>query len=795
MHHSSIASRCYCHRAAAPALRFARALILIGLLAACSLIVDGGGSVAHGANPPRERPGLLDHSSPFQGACLSASWPTNNVALKGLALRLTPDASMLFDTDLLRMAAGWTGGFISTHGVAFDGAHGSHPEIIGEQHFGLPQIPGWANAKGEFVDPRAEPFGPLPHDWCRWDGLYLNGPHTVLSYTVHGTKIYEQPGVRVAEPHTAFVRTFKIGSSPVDLTALICEVEGATVSRLKDGNIGLMVGTNITIVGLAGRTSARLEVRDSGVRLKVPKGDPATLFSVVLWRGPVEQAGLFAQFTNQPPEMLDFAAGGPLRWPETVVTKGVLNTSVTPDGAYATDSITAPTDNPWKRRVRFGGFDFFADGNRAAFCTHDGDIWIVSGLNDSLERLEWRRFASGLYEPLGLVVVNDVIYTSGRDQITRFRDFNRDGEADYYENFNNQVMSTEGFHEFVFDLQTDQAGNFYFAKASPVNAGGGGFGNQNASRGNGTVCSHSGALFKVSPDGKTFAIIATGFRAPTGIGVRADGQITTSDNEGTWVPTTPINWIYEPGQFCGVIHSRTPKEKYDQWVPPLCWLSKQDYDNSGGGQIWVPNDKWGPFAGSMLHESYGRSSLFLVMDQVLADGRRQGGVVRLPLKFTSSVMRARFHPKDGQLYVAGLSEWQSNAGKITGFDRVRYTGKPVYSVRGLKVVPGGVELSFTQPLEPATANDAQNFSGKRWNYERAEHYGSPEFSISDPKKRGRDVLTITATRLGADGRTVFVAIDDLKPVMQQSLKFNLKAADGTVIAQEVQHTIHDVPAR
>src|SRR5688572_23598864 len=102
MHHSSIASRCYFHRATAPALRFARALILIGLLAVCALIVDGGGSVAFAANPPRERPGLLDPSAPFQGACLSAAWPTNNVALKGLALRLTPDANMLFDTDLLR---------------------------------------------------------------------------------------------------------------------------------------------------------------------------------------------------------------------------------------------------------------------------------------------------------------------------------------------------------------------------------------------------------------------------------------------------------------------------------------------------------------------------------------------------------------------------------------------------------------------------------------------------------------------------------------------------------------------
>ena len=171
----------------------------------------------------------------------------------------------------------------------------------------------------------------------------------------------------------------------------------------------------------------------------------------------------------------------------------------------------------------------------------------------------------------------------------------------------------------------------------------------------------------------------------------------------------------------------------------------------------------------------------------------QGGVVRFPLKFTSSVMRARFNPKDQQLYIAGLSEWQSNAVKPTGFDRVRYTRKPVYSVRGLKVVKGGVQLTFTQPLATASASDVQNFSGKRWNYERAEHYGSPEFSVENPKKPGRDPINITGTKLSIDGKTLTLEIADLKPVMQQSLKFNLTAADGTPIAQEIQHTIHAIP--
>ncbi len=798
MHHSSFPDSAHALRLAGSKLvpsfvRLARRSLFHSALLGLFLAVLPGESLAQ--RQRNVRPGLLQEDFPFQGACISADFPADNVAMKGLAIRVTPGdiANVLFDTDLLRMAAGWTGGYISTKGVAFDGGHGSHPSIVGEQKFGTRQGPGWANARGEFTDPRAEPFGPLPEDWCRWDGLYVNGPSVVLSYTVLGTQIHEQPGMFSHAGEIAFTRTFQTKKAKANLIAVLAEVEGAT-AKLEGGAITLTAGTNVTWIALAGASKGvSLEVADnSRALLKIAKGTSPALFTVLIWRGEAANQSKVTGFAIEKPSIVAFNKGGPVQWPESVVTKGVLNTSATPDGAYVTDSITAPTDNPWKRRVRFGGMDFFADGKRAALCTHDGDIWIVSGIDTNLEKLEWRRFASGQYETLGLVVVDDVIYTSGRDQITRYHDLNKDGEADYYENFNNQIMSTRGFHEFVFDLQTDKKGNFYFAKANPVNSGGNGFGNQKASQGNGSVCSHSGCLFKVSKDGKKFEIIASGFRAPNGIGVSASGQVTTSDNEGTWVPTTPLNWVSAPGQFCGVINELTTKETADAFVPPLCWLAKS-YDNSGGGQIWVTSDKWGPYQGELLHESYGQSSLFLVLKQPIGDGRMQGGVVKFPLKFTSSVMRAKFHPHDGQLYIAGLSEWQSNAAKITGFDRVRFTGKPVYSVRGLKVVKGGVELTFTQPLDRVTASDPQNVAGKRWNYARTSSYGSPEFSVVDPKKRGRDNLDITSAKLSPDGKTLTLEIADFKPVMQQTIKFNLKAADGTDIAQEIMHTVHAIP--
>ena len=116
-----------------------------------------------------------------------------------------------------------------------------------------------------------------------------------------------------------------------------------------------------------------------------------------------------------------------------------------------------------------------------------------------------------------------------------------------------------------------------------------------------------------------------------------------------------------PGSFSGVIHpgnGRTMEQGYDK---PLCWLPMQ-VDNSGGGQVWVDNDQWGPFNGEMLHLSYGRSTVYKVMRQEV-NGVMQGGVVALPIKLASSAMRGRFNPVDKQLYVAGFRGWQTNAAK------------------------------------------------------------------------------------------------------------------------------------
>ncbi len=494
--------------------------------------------------------------------------------------------------------------------------------------------------------------------------------------------------------------------------------------------------------------------------------------------------------------------GGAARWTELVTTTGELSTKT--DEAYVVDTIKLPDPNPWGAPMFTGGLDFFPDG-RAAVCTFHGDVFIVSGLDAKLEKVTWRRFASGLYHALGLRIVKGEIYVTCRDGIWRLQDLNGDGEADFYEAFNFDVKVTKSFHEFVFDLQTDPAGNFYFAKAGPVKNGGRGFDQ---------IMAHHGSVLRVSPDGGKLDVFATGFRAPNGIGVGPRGEVTSGDNEGTWTPVCKINWI-QPGGFYGVVplsHRDPLPSDYDR---PLCWLPKR-VDNSGGGQVWAP-EGWGPWGGKMLHLSYGQSALYGVLFEKIGDGRSeianavvQGGVTKFPLQFQSGIMRGRFSPTDGQLYVCGLRGWQTNGLKNGCLQRVRSTGAETRMPTELHVKQDGIALTFAASLDTQIARDPENWHLEQWRYLWSAAYGSPELSTEDaattptePGKDGapqftkaqlgqtkHDPVTVKSVTIGTDDRTVFLEIPGLKPVMQMSIKYDLKTASGKELRGEVVNTIH-----
>ena len=239
--------------------------------------------------------------------------------------------------------------------------------------------------------------------------------------------------------------------------------------------------------------------------------------------------------------------------------------------------------------------------------------------------------------------------------------------------------------------------------------------------------------------------------------------------------------------------SRTAALIRPTYDKPILWIPHNTgpVDNSCGGQAWVAGSRWGLPDGSLLHLSYGTSSLFLI-SWGFEGSTPQGGCMRFPLTFNTGIMRARFNPKDGQLYVCGMRGWQTTGAKDGGFQRVRYTGKAVHMPIAYSVKKNGVSLTFSEPLDPSTAMNKDNYSIEEWNYLWTANYGSPEVHVDDPKKNGHDAMEISAAKISADGKTVFLEIPTVRPVMQMRIRYKISGADHAVIQGDYYNTINKV---
>ena len=108
--------------------------------------------------------------------CKTSSNAPDNLVLKGIAIKVgaSNEATVCFDTELMRYAAGWTGGFLNISNTHLNTYKGSEEAFAdGQIFFATKREPGWARGD-ETADPRPLKAGPLPKDWARCKGLYRN---------------------------------------------------------------------------------------------------------------------------------------------------------------------------------------------------------------------------------------------------------------------------------------------------------------------------------------------------------------------------------------------------------------------------------------------------------------------------------------------------------------------------------------------------------------------------------------------------------------------------------------------
>ncbi len=711
------------------------------------------------ARAPAPWAAWLEPDAPFFSSVLDArhagpEFPATNLTPRGLILNLGGSCWAAFDTDLLRIGAVWCGAGVTPRALAPGSYHHPDRKTPGGQS-PLPEpdgvvwlangiYPGWQRGRRVSLDDPREPApsreevgrGPLPEGMGRFGAVRMTGGGAVLEYTVGRTDVREWVTLSSRSGPPVIERHLRVGPSTVPMWLLL----GVAA---KDATIALCDGAGDRAV---------LETLDGE--------PPVTVVRIPAHAEPVGFCATFASGGAAPAVAWRPMPVGPpaRRWPQEIT--GTVTRSSAND-TFVVDDVALPLDNPWRRDVRIGDIQFLGDGTGVGV-TLDGDVWLVRGLHEPAGKPRWRRFASGLHEPLTLAIRDDQIYVFDRNGIWRLRDTNGDDEADVHELFSNAFAQTADMREFPNTLRLAPGGEFVIAK-----------GGQEAA----TLGRHNGSVLRISADGGTSTVLGYGFRQPNlGVNMRT-GLVTASDQQGHYIPTTPLH-IVRDAQFYGFLSDKRPREVYPAPIAePLTWIPHAA-NASAMSQVWLFGARMGPLDDALVHIGFNNPELF----RVLLNGRTPGAqaaVVSVTRAFDYPPLNGSVNPADGQLYIAGFQilGWGTTAPRLSGLGRVRYTGRVSTLPREVVPMDHGVLLRFDVALDPAEAANPDNYSITSWTYRRTYRYGSPQFKADGTP--GIDRLAPSRAYVSEDGRTVFVATPDMKPVMQMRVGWSLTTAGGT----------------
>ncbi len=442
-----------------------------------------------------------------------------------------------------------------------------------------------------------------------------------------------------------------------------------------------------------------------------------------------------------------------------------------------------------------GALQWMPNG-QLAISTRRGDIYLLDNvLEDPPQNVKFNLFASGLHEVLGLTYFNGDLYATQRGEVTRIKDTNHDGKADVFETVSDFWSIIGDYHEYAFGSKVDPQGNIWVTLCLT-----GSFTSEDPFRG---WCLRVNAL-----DGTTVPT-CSGLRSPGGVGTNSLGDMFYTDNQGPWNGACALKHL-KPGGFMGnpsgnIWYKNTdalgPRpgdpasgsrmnveaDRIPQLIPPAVLFP---YNKMGQSAAGIINDrtggKFGPFANQMFVPDQTHSTVMRVtLEQVR--GRYQGACYPFRQGFASGSLSEEYAP-DGSLFVYGTDRgWGSRGGKPFALQRLVWTGKVPFEIHEMHVKPDGFELTFTQPLDPATAENLDTYRLETFTYIYQASYGSPEVDRTHP------ILKKAVS--SADKRSVRLTLDGLQQGHVHELHMtDLKSAEGTLLLHpDAYYTLNYIP--
>ena len=413
---------------------------------------------------------------------------------------------------------------------------------------------------------------------------------------------------------------------------------------------------------------------------------------------------------------------------------------------------------------------------------------------------KWTLFAEYLHEPLGLAWRDGWLYVVHRPEVTRLKDEDGDGRADLFETVSDGWGINGNYHEYTFGSKFDKEGNLWCALCLT-----GSFTAESLYR---------GWILRVSHDGKLIPT-ASGVRSPGGVGFNAEGDVFFTDNQGAWNGSSSLKWI-KPGSFQGNPNgniffefadgaigdrpkdppyteegSRMVKERGNiaQLVPPAVVLPHQKVGNSPTGIVPdLSKGKFGPFAGQVFVGEQTHSKIHRVFLEKV-NGLYQGAMFPFLEGFKSGNIGLRLS-NEGQLYTSGSDRgWGARGGMPYNFERVDWTGKVPFEIHEMRALPEGFELTFTQPVDKASAVDAA-FKMEAYTYIYQKAYGSPEVDQVKPK--------VTVASVAEDGKSLKLKVEPLtKGHVHELHAEGLKTTESGfgLLHPQAYYTLNEIPGK
>jgi len=478
--------------------------------------------------------------------------------------------------------------------------------------------------------------------------------------------------------------------------------------------------------------------------------------------------------------------------------------------------------------LELGGMDWLdKNQERLVVCTRRGELWVIDNLYseqpvlegqtvevasadgtkqavapDSEQVVKYTRMLFGLAEPLGVLIdpghgFKDGIYVTQRTELTRLVDEDGDDRIDLAQTVNADWEVSGSYHEYAFGPKIGPDGKMWVTLNRPF---GGGQEAQAYWRGWAVAIDNKGEMTPICP----------GLRSPAGLGPNAEGELFFTDNQGDHVASGKLAHLKPDvfhGQTTGLAALGHPKANFElpfegypkkgmKWgeavkvnpklQAPALWFP---YPAMGRSQTDIITDesagKFGPFAEQMF---VGDLSNALVMRVFLEKigGEYQGVCFPFRQGITPPVLRMAWG-KPGTLFVGGSSRGWGGGRKPWGLQRMEWSGDTPFEIHEMRAMPDGFELTFTQPVDEATASNVDSYQMTIWTHNYYERYGDDQ--------QDKHEIKVERAKVSADGRSVRLIIPDCQPYYIHHLESpGVRSVEGLpLLHSDAYYTLNKIP--